>query len=84
MFIQVVVHDVSLGLDRDTRRDQHRLDAAVELVGKQVAGVGHFFQRNAVRDDPARFDAARLDVFDQTRQLALDAGLAELSAQAPT
>ena len=44
--------------------------------------VGDFFERYAVGNDVTRFDVPRLDVLDQPRQVALDAGLVHAQRQA--
>lgn len=60
---------------------QHRFDAVIELFGKQVVHIGHFFKRHAVRDDFAGLDASGLDVLDQLGQVTLDADLIHLQCQ---
>jgi hypothetical protein len=47
-----------------------------------VVRLGDVLQRDAVRDHLARLEAAGLDVLDQARQVALDAGLVHAQRQA--
>ncbi len=51
------------------------LDAAVELRGEHVVGLGDVLEREPVGDECARCDDAWADVLDQPRPLAGDRGL---------
>src|SRR3954454_3385429 len=65
-----------------SRRNDHRLDALVELAGEDVVALADVFEREAVGDDVLRVDVPGLDVLDAARQVALDTRLVGADRQA--
>src|ERR1700744_4730256 len=63
-------------------RDNDRLDAVVELGGKDVIPLGDVLERNPMRHNLTRLEIAVLNVREQPRPLPLDRTLVGVNSQA--